>query len=126
MVLMSIKITDEIKDVIKRDKKVMLTTTREPYPLVVKSADSEYIYDISGNKFIDFTSFIDIYNFGDNENKLVRNAIKKQVDQIMHGAFTDFYGEKPVKFAENLIKMFPSGFGRSSSQIPALRRMKQH
>jgi 4-aminobutyrate aminotransferase len=30
----------------------------------------------------------------------------------MHPAFTDFYSEQPVAFAEKLIKMFPKGFGR--------------
>ncbi len=109
---MPIKVTKKIRDVIKRDKRVMLTTTREPYPLVVESADGAYIYDISGNKFIDFTSFIDVFNFGNNENRLVKNAIKRQVERITHAAFTDFYAERPVRFAENLLTMFPKGFGR--------------
>lgn len=109
---MAAKITSKITDVIKRDRKVMLTTTREPYPLVVERADSSYIYDIAGNRFIDFTSFIDVYNFGDDEAQIVRDAIKRQIDRVMHAAFTDFYAERPVRFAENLLTMFPSGFGR--------------
>ena len=109
---MAVEIGKKSQDVIKRDKQIIITTTREPYPLVVDSAKGDYIYDVSGNKFIDFTSFIDVYNFGDNEAQIVRNAIKNQIDKIMHAAFTDFYSEKPVKFAEDLLEMFPNGFGK--------------
>jgi 4-aminobutyrate aminotransferase len=104
--------TDKIDKVVKRDGKVILTTTREPYTLMVERGDGDYIFDIAGNRFIDFTSFIAVYNFGVNANKLVRNAVKKQVDTLMHSAFTDFYAELPVKFAENLVTMFPGGFGK--------------
>ncbi|MGC8538408.1 MAG: acetyl ornithine aminotransferase family protein [Candidatus Micrarchaeia archaeon] len=107
-----IKIDRKITDIIKRDRKVIMTTTRESYPFVPDHGDGDFIYDISGNKFIDFSSFISVYNFGVNANKEVREAIKKQVDKLMHPAFTDYYGELPVKFAEKFVKMFPSGFGK--------------
>ena len=42
----------------------------------------------------------------------MRNAIKKQIDVMMHGAFNEYYSELPVQFGEALIKMFPKGFGR--------------
>jgi len=89
-----------------------MTTTRSEIPFVPSKGDGDFVYDISGNKFIDFSSFISVYNFGINGNNEVRAAIKKQVDNLTHAAFTDYYAEEPVAFAENLITMFPKGFGK--------------
>jgi 4-aminobutyrate aminotransferase len=109
---MGVKIDARIRGVMKRDSDVMLATTREHYDFVATRGEGDYAYDISGNRFIDFTSFISVYNFGVNANKAVRDAIKSQVDTLMHPAFTDYYSELPVTFAEKLISMFPKGFGR--------------
>ncbi|MDE1768802.1 MAG: aminotransferase class III-fold pyridoxal phosphate-dependent enzyme, partial [Candidatus Micrarchaeota archaeon] len=88
---MRVKITGKIRDIIARDKKVMMTTTKGSVPFVPSKGDGENIYDVSGNKFIDFATFISVYNFGVNGNEQVRGAIKAQVDRLMHSAFTDFY-----------------------------------
>ena len=90
----------------------MLTTTRVPYPFVPASGAGDIVTDISGNKFIDFSSFISVYNLGVNTNASVHTAVKKQIDKLSHAAFTDYYGELPVEFAEKLVKMFPQGFGK--------------
>jgi 4-aminobutyrate aminotransferase len=103
---------DKIADVIKRDKKVFLTTTRSAFDFVADHGDGDFVYDINGKKIIDFSAFIAVYNLGVNGNVEIRNAIKKQVDKLTHSAFTDYYSEPPVAFAESLIKMFPSRFGK--------------
>jgi 4-aminobutyrate aminotransferase len=110
---MAVRVDSKIRGVIKRDSDVMLATTREHYDFVAARGDGDYAYDISGNKFIDFSSFISVYNFGVNSNRGVRDAVKGQVDKLMHPAFTDFYSERPVAFAEKLMTMFPKGFGRA-------------
>ena len=107
-----IKITKKTMDVIERDKKVFVTTTKVPYPFVADHAEGDFIYDIEGNRFIDFSSFISVYNIGTNANEEVRTAIKKQVDKLMHSAFYDYYAEPPVVFAEKLLTQFPKGFGK--------------
>lgn len=106
------KIDSRIRNLIKRNSKVILTATREEYPFVPERGDGDFVYDISGNKFIDFSSFVSVYNMGVNGNKEIRKAIHSQVDKLMHAAFTDYYAELPVKFAENLMSMMPSGFGK--------------
>ncbi len=109
---MKINIDKKITDVIARDKKVIFETTRENFPFVAESANGDYTYDISGNRFIDFSSYIGVYTLGDNANNEIRTSIKRQVDKLMHAAFLDFYSELPVTFAEKLVKHFPNGFGR--------------
>lgn len=100
------------RGVIRRDRKVIFTTTRQPYPFVVDRGGGDYAYDIDGKRFIDFATFISAYNLGVNTNREVRTAIKSQVDKLMHAAFLDYYSELPVRFAESLLGMMPSGFGR--------------
>ena len=110
--MVKFKLTDKIKKIIARDKKVIMTTTRGDIPFVASHGDGDFVYDVSGNKFIDFSSFISVYNLGTNGTKEIRAAAKKQVDSLMHAAFTDYYAELPVEFAENLLTMFPNGFGK--------------
>jgi 4-aminobutyrate aminotransferase-like enzyme len=104
--------TARIKGIIERDRKVMFTTTRVPYPFVPYRAGADYAYDVSGNKFIDFSSFVSVYDIGDNAIAAMRVAAKKQIDRLIHAAFTDYYAELPVIFAEKLVNKFPKGFGR--------------
>ena len=47
----------------------MLSTTREHYDFIASHGDGDYAYDVSGNRFIDFTSFISVYNLGVNANR---------------------------------------------------------
>ncbi|MEM3781368.1 MAG: aminotransferase class III-fold pyridoxal phosphate-dependent enzyme [Candidatus Micrarchaeaceae archaeon] len=107
-----IKIGRKIKNVIERDRRIIFTTTREEYPLVPDRTDGEIIYDIEGNKFVDFTSFISVYSFGTEGINIARRAVHKQVDKLMHAAFTDFYSPLPVSAAEKLVSLLPHGFGR--------------
>lgn len=109
---MGIKIGAKTRRIIERDSEVILTTTRGSVPFVAERGDGDNVYDVEGNKFIDFSSFISVYNLGVNSNKEVRIAVKNQVDKLMHAAFTDYYSELPVTFAENLVKMMPGGFGK--------------
>ncbi|MEM0094693.1 MAG: aminotransferase class III-fold pyridoxal phosphate-dependent enzyme [Candidatus Micrarchaeaceae archaeon] len=107
-----VKIGKRVLDLIKRDKKFIITTTREEYPFVADHGSGDFVYDIEGNRFIDFSSFISVYNLGVNANEYVRNAVKAQLEKLIHPAFTDYYSELPVEFAEKLVSMFPKGFGK--------------
>ncbi len=99
-------------EIIRRDHKVFLNTTMIDYNFVLGGGEGDFVYDVEGKKIIDFTSFIGVYSLGINSNAQVRNAIKKQIDVMMHGAFNEYYSELPVQFGEAFIKMFPKGFGR--------------
>jgi 4-aminobutyrate aminotransferase len=99
----------KMDEIIRRDKRIFLTLPRVPYPFVVDHGDGEFAYDVSGRRFIDFSSFIGVYNMGVNSTAKVRAAIKGQVDKLMHNALLEFYSELPVDFAELLVSMFPKG-----------------
>ncbi len=103
----------KIRDILKRDSKAILTTTRLPYVFMADKARGDFAYDVDGRKFIDFSSFIAVYNFGAGSIEDVKKAVKLQADKLMHTAFYDYYSELPVEFAENLLSMFPKGFGKT-------------
>jgi len=104
--------TKKHDELVKRDHKIFLNTTMIDYEFAVEKGEGDFVYDVDGRKVIDFTSFVGVYNLGVNTNARVREAIKRQIDVLMHGAFNEYYSELPVRFGEALIKMFPPGFGR--------------
>ena len=101
-----------IDNIIKKDKKYFLSTTRGDYKFVADSGDGEFAFDANKNKLIDFSSFISVYNLGVNGNYQIRNGIKDQVDKLMHAAFTDYYAELPIEFAIKLLEFMPKSHGR--------------
>ncbi len=109
---MTVKITKRIRAVIEKDSKLFISTTKEDFPFVAKRGGGDFAYDIEGNRFIDFATFISVYNLGINGNQRIRAAAKRQIDTLMHGAFTDYYSELPIEFAESLLRFMPKGFGR--------------
>lgn len=119
-----IKITEKTKRLIARDRKLFLTTTKENAQFVADRGGLDFAYDIEGNRFIDFSSFIGVYTLGVNANSEIRNAIKAQVDKLIHPAFLDFYSELPVVFGEKLIKKFPKGFGKLFLSNSGQRQMR--
>lgn len=98
-----IKIGKRTSSIIGRDKRVILTTTREEYPFVAERGDGDFVYDMEGNRFIDFSSFISVYNLGVGGNASIRKSMIDQIGRLTHNAFTDYHSERPVRFAEKQI-----------------------
>lgn len=72
------KAEDKINKIIKKDKQLFMTTTRQSYNFVAEKGEGDFAYDITGRKFIDFSSFISVYNLGINSSLNVKNAMKRQ------------------------------------------------
>ncbi len=107
-----VKIGKRTSSIVERDKRVILTTTREEYPFVAERGDGDFVYDAEGNRFIDFSSFISVYNLGVGGNASIRRSMIDQIGRLTHNAFTDYHSERPVRFAEKLVSMMPKGFGK--------------
>ncbi|WP_185876849.1 aspartate aminotransferase family protein [Blattabacterium cuenoti] len=60
-----------------------------PMKIIVDYADGNYIYGKNGKKYLDFVAGVSVNILGHN-NKIIKNAIKKQVDKYLH---TMVYGE---------------------------------
>lgn len=57
--------------------------TYNRFPVVFERADGVYLYDTDGKKYLDFASGIGVMALGYN-NKEYNEALKKQVDKLMH------------------------------------------
>ncbi|MHB1347663.1 MAG: aspartate aminotransferase family protein [Candidatus Humimicrobiaceae bacterium] len=79
-------------------KYLMNTYTRQP--VVFKKANMQYMWDIEGNKYIDFTSGYGCLNIG-HSNKEVVEAIKKQVSEIIQPS-NIYFSKSQVALAKML------------------------
>lgn len=95
-------------EILGRDAKVISQSMVRDYPLVIDRASGLNIWDVDGNRYLDFSAGIAVMNLGWNHPKIV-DAITSQAGTLTHGAFLDFCSELPVKFAEKLVQFLPSG-----------------
>ncbi len=75
--------------------------------IIVRNARGIYVEDISGRRFMDFSSGLATVNTGHNHPKVVA-AIKQQAETFMHSGCI-FHYEPIVRLAEKLRAITPSG-----------------
>lgn len=79
-------------------------------PIVWERAEDFNIYDISGNKWIDFTSSIFVANVG-HSNKDVLNAIQKSIDKKLINSY--YYAtQERMDFTNLLISVLPKNLDK--------------
>ena len=86
-------------------KYLMNTYTRQP--VVFEKAKMQYLWDIEGNKYTDFTSGYGCLNVGHTNNEIV-TAIKKQVSKIIQPS-NIYFSQPQVMLAKKLSEL--TGFG---------------
>lgn len=94
------------RDIIRRDSKVMASCMTREYSFVFKKAKGMHIWDVDGKRYLDFMSSVAVLNIG-HDNPDIAKAVKEQFKYGMHCGFADFYAEKPVEFAEALLRHLP-------------------
>ncbi len=90
---------------LERDNKVITHTYGRPYPFVMEKGRGIEVWDVDGNRFLDFTAGIAVANTGHNHPKVVA-AIKEATDKFLHIS-SDYYHEKMVLLAERLNQLAP-------------------
>ena len=86
-------------------KYLMNTYTRQP--VVFEKAKMQYLWDIEGNKYTDFTSGYGCLNVGHTNNEII-TAIKRQVSKIIQPS-NIYFSAPQVMLAKKLSEL--SGFG---------------
>ncbi|HEX7514439.1 MAG TPA: aminotransferase class III-fold pyridoxal phosphate-dependent enzyme [archaeon] len=99
--------------VLKRDAEVISQSMARHYPLVLERAQDVNLWDVDGNRYLDFTAGFAVMNVGWNHPKVV-NAIQQQAMLLTHGAFLAFCSETPVTFAQRLTGFLPPSLDRVS------------
>jgi 4-aminobutyrate aminotransferase len=94
------------KRVIERDAEVMSPSLPRSYPLVVDHASGAEVWDVDGNRYLDFMTGIAVTGTGHSHPKVVE-AIKNQADRFLHICLSDFRYEVAVDLAEKLDEIAP-------------------
>ncbi len=100
--------------ILARDAEVVSPSYTRSYPLVAERAEGSIVYDVDGNRFLDFNAGIAVVATGHCHPKVVE-AIQKQAARLIHMSGTDFYYEELVALAEKLAAIAPGGVPRRVS-----------
>jgi 4-aminobutyrate aminotransferase-like enzyme len=101
------------EEILKKQKQYLFPSISTYFsePLVTDHASMQYLWDIDGNKYLDFFGGIVTISVG-HTNPRVTSKIKAQVDKLQH-ASTLFPNEAVVALAEKLAQITPGEISQS-------------
>lgn len=91
--------------IIKRDQAVISPSYPRGYPFVMDHGKGCEVWDVDGNRFLDFAAGIAVVSTG-HSNPLVVKAIQEQAEKFIHIS-SDFYHPKWVELGEKLNEIAP-------------------
>jgi 4-aminobutyrate aminotransferase/(S)-3-amino-2-methylpropionate transaminase len=89
-----------------RKNKVFARGQGNAYPVYVERAKNSEVWDVEGNRYIDFATGIAVCNTGHSHPKIVA-AVNQQLTKFSHTCFTVNPYEVAVELAEKLTKLAP-------------------
>jgi len=93
------------KAIIERDLEVVSPSYPRGYPFVMDHGRGVEVWDVDGNRFLDFAAGIAVVATGHSHPQVVR-AIQDQVEKFIHIS-SDYYHEKWVELSEKLNEIAP-------------------
>lgn len=90
---------------IERDHKVISPSYPRGYPFVMDHGKGSEVWDVDGNRFLDFMGGIAVVSTGYSHPKVVK-AIQEQAEKFIHIS-SDFYHENWIRLAEKLDEIAP-------------------
>lgn len=90
---------------IERDQKVISPSYPRGYPFVMDHGRGTEVWDVDGNRFLDFAAGIAVTSTGHSHPRVVK-AIQEQAEKFIHIS-SDFYHPKWVELAEYLDRIAP-------------------
>lgn len=79
--------------------------------IVVERGEGCYLYDATGNRYLDFTSGIGVTNTGHAHPRVVR-AVQEQAAKLLHGQANIVYSPAVIRLAETLREVVPPSLDR--------------
>jgi len=98
--------------IINRDQKVISPSYPRYYPFVMDHGRGSFVWDVDGNRFLDFAAGIAVTSTGHSHPKVVK-AIQDQAEKFIHIS-SDFYHEPWVSLGEQLNEIAPFQNGAMS------------
>lgn len=93
------------KAMIERDQKVISPSYPRSYPFAMDHGKGTEVWDVDGNRFLDFMGGIAVVATGHAHPKVV-NAIQEQAEKFIHIS-SDFYHENWIRLGEKLDEIAP-------------------
>ena len=93
------------KAIIERDSAVISPSYARAYPFVMDHGKGSDVWDVDGNRFLDFAAGIAVVSTGHSNPKVVK-AIQEQAEKFIHIS-SDFYHPLWVELAEKLNEIAP-------------------
>lgn len=93
------------RELVERDREVISPSYPRGYPFVMDHGKGSEVWDVDGNRFIDFEAGIAVNSTGHSHPKVVK-AIQDQAEKFIHIS-SDFYHQKWVELGEKLDSIAP-------------------
>ncbi|MBI3915069.1 MAG: acetyl ornithine aminotransferase family protein [Chloroflexi bacterium] len=93
------------KLILERDARVLSPSYARDYPFVMARGQGAEVWDVDGNRYIDFAAGIAVTSTGHSHPEIVR-AIQAQAEKFIHIS-SDFYHELMVRLAERIDEIAP-------------------
>jgi 4-aminobutyrate aminotransferase len=90
---------------IERDRKVISPSYPRSYPFVMDHGKGSEVWDVDGNRFLDFMGGIAVVATGYSHPQVIK-AIQQQAEKFIHIS-SDFYHENWVRLGEKLNEIAP-------------------
>ncbi|MBA4379086.1 MAG: aspartate aminotransferase family protein [Anaerolinea sp.] len=90
---------------IKRDSSVISPSYSRGVPFVMDHGHGTQVWDVDGNRFLDFAAGIAVVSTGHSHPEVVK-AIQQQAEQFLHIS-SDFYHSKWIELGEKLDEIAP-------------------
>lgn len=92
--------------IVRRDGDVLAPVSGRVYPFVIDRGLGCEVWDVDGNRYLDFNAGIAVVATGHSHPRIVK-AIQDQASRFIHMAGTDFYNEPQVRLGEKLLDTMP-------------------
>lgn len=93
---------------VEKDTAAISPSYTRSYPFVMDHGQGSEVWDVDGNRFIDFNAGIAVTATGHAHPAVVK-AIQEQAEKFIHMSGTDFYYPVQIKLAEKLNALVPIG-----------------
>lgn len=103
--LKQVKLGPKAQTMIERDHQVVSPSYPRGYPFVMDHGKGTEVWDVDGNRFLDFAAGIAVVATGHSHPQVVQ-AIQEQAEKFIHIS-SDFYHEKWVALSEKLSSIAP-------------------
>lgn len=94
---------------VARDQKIFAPCMGRVYPFVMERGSGCEVWDVDGNRYLDFNAGIAVVAAGHSHPQIVR-AVQEQATRFIHMAATDFYNEPMVTLGEKLVATMPCDY----------------